>query len=307
MAWVAKVAVLLALVLGSGACSPSRNTALEEETEGLRATLDLVEQAGLESMLDETSPDERRCVDREISERGVDPNDALRGETVLDTQEAVNRILHDCVPDLREHESYLAAVGRTIDLSFDDGQTATTDEVGCLLDHIWAESDDPIATFVRGDGPDDPEIFYAASVECLPASRLDGLFAAGGYGDDPALDALYDDCEAGDDRACDLLYGLSAAGSDYEAITLDCAGRGLGLNDACSPDVNIDPETGYARVGDPGVVALVDDCRDGDLLACDLAFQISSNEDPLSQVAYTCGERVAIGGIPNCRAALGDG
>ena len=48
---------------------------------------------------------------------------------------------------------------------------------------------------------------------------------AGGYGDDPALDALWDACAAGDGQACDDLYWSSAVDSAYEAFGNTCGER----------------------------------------------------------------------------------
>ncbi|WP_084078912.1 DUF4190 domain-containing protein [Demequina sp. NBRC 110057] len=47
------------------------------------------------------------------------------------------------------------------------------------------------------------------------------------YGDDPTLDALYDQCGAGDDAACDELYWSTTTGTEYEEFALDCGGRGM--------------------------------------------------------------------------------
>lgn len=45
------------------------------------------------------------------------------------------------------------------------------------------------------------------------------------YGDDPALDALWDECEAGDGEACDDLWRLSPVGSRYEEFGDTCGDR----------------------------------------------------------------------------------
>jgi hypothetical protein len=45
------------------------------------------------------------------------------------------------------------------------------------------------------------------------------------YGDDPELDALYDECAAGDAVACDDLYIDSPTGSEYELFGGTCGGR----------------------------------------------------------------------------------
>jgi len=46
-----------------------------------------------------------------------------------------------------------------------------------------------------------------------------------GYGDDPALDALYDSCKDGDMQACDDLYMQSPFGSEYETFADTCGDR----------------------------------------------------------------------------------
>ncbi len=45
------------------------------------------------------------------------------------------------------------------------------------------------------------------------------------YGDDGALDRLWDGCEAGDGEACDLLFEQSPVGSEYEQFGLTCGNR----------------------------------------------------------------------------------
>ncbi len=48
------------------------------------------------------------------------------------------------------------------------------------------------------------------------------------YGDDPALDRMWDGCEAGDMQACDDLYLDSPFGSEYEAFGNTCGNRSDG-------------------------------------------------------------------------------
>lgn len=45
------------------------------------------------------------------------------------------------------------------------------------------------------------------------------------YGDDPELDALYDNCAGGDGTACDDLYVKSAPGTEYEQFAGTCGNR----------------------------------------------------------------------------------
>ena len=48
---------------------------------------------------------------------------------------------------------------------------------------------------------------------------------AQGYGDDPALDALWDACEGGDTASCDDLFWDSPLNSEYEDFGWTCGGR----------------------------------------------------------------------------------
>ena len=58
-------------------------------------------------------------------------------------------------------------------------------------------------------------------------SQSDSLFSdAETYGDDPALDVLWNSCAAGDMVACDDLYSQSPFGSDYEEFGDTCGGVG---------------------------------------------------------------------------------
>ncbi|WP_084129381.1 DUF4190 domain-containing protein [Demequina sp. NBRC 110055] len=62
-------------------------------------------------------------------------------------------------------------------------------------------------------------------------------YSAQNYGDDPQLDALYDQCAAGDNVACDDLYWDSGTGSEYESFAQDCGGRGMPEGQLwCDPD-----------------------------------------------------------------------
>lgn len=52
------------------------------------------------------------------------------------------------------------------------------------------------------------------------------------YGDNPTLDALWDQCAAADGAACDTLYSISEVGSDYERFGGTCGDRFATIFDA---------------------------------------------------------------------------
>ena len=95
-------------------------------------------------------------------------------------------------------------------------------EAGISLQSVTDEElgDDPL-----------PEEATAVVTECLLSSfGLDtepvdpASLSEEGVGD-PALDALYEQCEAGDGQACDDLYFQSAIGSRYESFGNLCGNR----------------------------------------------------------------------------------
>ena len=51
------------------------------------------------------------------------------------------------------------------------------------------------------------------------------------YGDNPTMDALYDECAAGSGAACDALYQQSGVRTEYESFGLTCGNR-FGARDA---------------------------------------------------------------------------
>ena len=60
---------------------------------------------------------------------------------------------------------------------------------------------------------------------------------ANAYGDDPALDALWDSCAAGDMGSCDDLFFTSPIGSEYEMFGQTCGGaRVVGTSNYCTED-----------------------------------------------------------------------
>ncbi|MEM9611049.1 MAG: hypothetical protein AAGA99_26820, partial [Actinomycetota bacterium] len=81
------------------------------------------------------------------------------------------------------------------------GETSTETFGGCALPQGGADDD-----------------AAAGDTDVVTDNPSDAMF----YGDDPALDALWDSCAAGDLDACDTLYLTSPFGSDYEAFGSTC-------------------------------------------------------------------------------------
>ncbi|PFG40072.1 hypothetical protein ATJ97_2592 [Georgenia soli] len=79
-------------------------------------------------------------------------------------------------------------------------------------------------------------VAVVAVVIGLISSGFGGFETSGpdGYGEDAALDALWDKCEAGNAQACDDLFLESPFGSEYEEFGGSCGGRFPGTDQYCT-------------------------------------------------------------------------
>jgi hypothetical protein len=118
-----------------------------------------------------------------------------------------------------------------------------------------------------------------------------GSSEVNGYGDDPYLDGLWDDCAMGDMTACDALYQESPAGSEYEQFGDTCGGTTAG-GTWC---VENDPGTAGSVCGDPALDDLYDACAAGDMQACDDLYRQSPVGSEYESFGDTCGNRTSGG------------
>jgi hypothetical protein len=121
-----------------------------------------------------------------------------------------------------------------------------------------------------------------------------------GYGDDPVLDALWDDCAAGDDAACDELYRVSPVGSEYEEFGDTCGGSSAG--GGCVPE-DVGP---YAYGDDPALDAMWDDCAAGDDAACDELYRVSPVGSEYEEFGDSCGGSSEGGGCATTQGGWSD-
>lgn len=144
---------------------------------------------------------------------------------------------------------------RTVTTSVDDAFEAllvedlslTVGEARCVRTRVGELfAADEIQLVVQGDATgttqaDFDEVLGACAFEA--ATPEDPLVRRPGepftYGDDPALDLLWDECAASGTEACDTLFNESPEGSEYEAFANTCGGRGVQV--ACAPGA--DPAT----------------------------------------------------------------
>lgn len=89
----------------------------------------------------------------------------------------------------------------------------------------------------------------------------------GARGTDAYLDVLAQRCEEGRMTSCDQLWAESPEGSEYDALTQDCGGFGIGDREWCNGQ---SPEETWTYYGtEPERTALWDACAGGDMAACD--------------------------------------
>ncbi|MEO1062237.1 MAG: hypothetical protein AAFZ07_12525 [Actinomycetota bacterium] len=109
------------------------------------------------------------------------------------------------------------------------------------------------------------------------------------YGDDAALDLLWDECAAGLSDSCDELYFVSPIGSEYEDFGSTCGQTRTATLGGCSL---IDEGAAFGYGDDPVLDALWDDCANGDGAACDDLYFDSPLGSAYETFGETCGDRV---------------
>jgi hypothetical protein len=125
------------------------------------------------------------------------------------------------------------------------------------------------------------------------------------YGDDPALDALWDACEEGDGTACDDLFWQSPVDSEYEAFGNTCGER-FSEADApfsCADEIgggDSGSDDAFTYGDDPVLDALWDACEDGDPEACDDLYADSPLGSDYEDFGFSCGGRVPEDEIEVC-------
>jgi hypothetical protein len=223
----------------------------------------------------------------------------------------------DSNPDSNENDSESTRTYEDLSFlekSFVDGVTegGGTEAAGiCMLDAFEDAGID--ASELADLADEEPSADVLAAIFSCSAELFEGgLFGddsgfstADTYGDDPELDALWDDCAAGDDMACDDLWLTAPFGSDYESFGSTCGEReSSGQFGNCSLDDSMigDADT-YGD--DPALDALWDGCAAGDYAACDTLWWQSPIGSDYESFGSTCGERESSGQFGNCELEFG--
>ena len=182
----------------------------------------------------------------------------------------------------------LAGVIGFVALADNDKDTTSTGRV----------ADDGTTTTGKLTGPGGKE----GSADGKDEGRLDDTAPGDpqAYGDDPALDALYGDCQSGDYQACDDLYLESGFGTAYETFGDTCGDRNepsgfcveLYGQDTGGGTIGTIDGSGAGSYGDNAQLdKLYDQCGAGDYAACDTLYMESDFGSEYERYGDTCGDR----------------
>lgn len=171
-----------------------------------------------------------------------------------------------------------------------DGDMAACDEL--YFDSPWGSEYEEFGNTCGGTQAAGEYCDVSSQPQPEPEPTVTG---GGSYGDDPALDALWDACAAGDMAACDSLYMDSPFGSEYEEFGDTCGGTQSG-GEYCDLGLEEPTTTGGTTYGsDPVLDALWDSCAAGDMAACDNLFMESPIDSEYETFGDTCGGRQEAG------------
>ena len=278
----------------------------EEPTHGgnVDAAIDQMFDLGNEDL--GVSTEESACVEDRIAELDIDLDEVLGDPTATEARVEFAEVLVGCV----ENTEVLGRVLKNAIEAFGFGLRLSLSEATCTIDEVLANADMPARLLVGIDPlTGDVEVLYQAFETCFTPENLAIAMGEEGtgpqtYGDNERLDSMQDDCEAGELRACDLLYMVSSAGSDYEQVAVTCGGTAEESDEFCTSEPEVGA-SGLAPDDSPGLRVLARECEDGDLTACDLLYVLVRPGHDLENVGHTCGGRIAVGAIPDCRTRLG--
>lgn len=117
-------------------------------------------------------------------------------------------------------------------------------------------------------------------------------------------------CEAGDMDACDELYVVSPLGSDDRLFGDTCGGlqppdTGQWCVDAFGTEPGGTSSAQPPVTSDPQLARLIEQCADGDMVACDDLFIESPLNSPEEDFGDTCGGRQPLGTGEWCEDVFG--
>jgi len=244
---------------------------------------------------------------------GYDPADlieagiAASSGQIGDQEEDVYNEVFRCAPDWALSDSFVSEF--TSGLSEGVPGDVSEGEGRCVVQRLIDSGNGGSVLFGS-----EPFLTLEVFEECLTPENAAEMLGGPGtgpqtYGDDPTFDLLQDRCLGTDelnDLACDVLYFNSAAESDYEAISLTCGDREPFSDISCSPDMVDENGDLFIDPTSPGVPAVEDACRSGQMIACDYLYSLTEFGSSTEQLGATCGDRRAFDGLNLCVESFGE-
>ena len=150
--------------------------------------------------------------------------------------------------------------------------------VGCLLGVGFAGW----AWFTQQRAEERADQFVEVLMQSEPGT-------AANYGDDPALDSLWNSCDTGELDACDALRVNTLYGTGYETYGATCGGR---TTDELQGNCDGELPFPYIYGDDRTLDALADACKAQDWAACDELYGASPPGSAYAAFGATCGRRM---------------
>jgi hypothetical protein len=223
-------AVVFALALVGAACGDDDDDTTSGDTEAPASSDDTgSDDTGSDDTgSDDTGSDDDDTDDTSSDDSGDDDSGDDDSGGGFDRDDAVDDLVDDGI-ERDPAECYIDGIidefGQDRIDEFEGSDVEPTDEefqalldlatdCGIDLSEFGGTGDDATDDTVDTDDSGDTDDSTASAF--LPGDT---------YGDNPTLDALWDDCEDGDDDACTDLYLQSEIGSEYEEFGATCGGR----------------------------------------------------------------------------------
>jgi hypothetical protein len=218
------VAAILALAgCGSDVTDSTEYRALRDERDTLAE--DLTErESSLDVLQDQLSDTEGRLSESEANaanlERQLGTSSAELTQAKKDLRAASDTA--EAFAEFASESAYqLLGVGPRDSKCLAEGLVGADDET---REAFWQIVSYAEPTVEGSDPPADlVELFGNCGLDVEDYMLI--VMAGNAYGDNPELDALYDECAAGDGYSCDELFFNSEIGSQYETFGMTCGER----------------------------------------------------------------------------------
>ncbi|MEZ5280101.1 MAG: hypothetical protein R2770_06480 [Acidimicrobiales bacterium] len=298
-------AAVLALAVVAGACGPDDVDPVSSEARR-QAAIDQGADPGGVTAYRFLLPEERSCFDSIIEDSTREAALSEIGPDGDEARVAVFEATRNCVPSLVDQQWFQDEVAAQ--LSAVMGFEVDRPGARCVASYVFVNAADPARVLAVGRSDEADQVMGEAIGNCL-ADDLDVAFDgfAAQIGDDASLDALASDCRKGRMFGCDLLWFRAFRPGEYRQIAVACGADGQARSPErlCSEGLELGPD-GLILASSEGLGRVSDECSEGDMVACDLLIAAAPNTSDASLVGASCGGRIAVAPVPDCRSRFGD-